>query len=161
MMNKYFTKTITFISTEIWNYSYKFSRVLIFAQIRAQRLKCAKFNTFITRSKEVRENKSARKFSKHTFLKFSIIACYSVRFTCFLYIFNLGARKLIRAKIFKFQGARKLIRAKIFKFRAARVRENKYARKFIRIRYILLAETCSNDSWMIDLCTCHSSAVYE
>ena len=54
-------------------YSYKFSRVLIFARIRAETLKCAKFYTKITRSKKVRENKYARKFSKQASSKFSII----------------------------------------------------------------------------------------
>ena len=37
--------------------------------------------------------------------------------------------------MFKIRGARKFVRAKIFRFRAARVRENLSARKFIRIRY--------------------------
>ena len=40
-------------------------------------------------------------------------------------------------KICKSEGARKLIRAKISNFRAEQVRENLYARKFLRIRYIV------------------------
>ena len=40
-------------------YSYKFSRVLIFARIRTETPNSAKFYTINTRSIEVRENKSA------------------------------------------------------------------------------------------------------
>ena len=74
-------------------YSYKFSRGWNFARIRAQTPKCAKFFTIITRSREVRENKSARKFSKYRFSKFDDFMFIFLTIYDAFYILWVGVRE--------------------------------------------------------------------
>ena len=63
-----------------------------------------------------------------------MIQCsFSLRFSMLCIFFGRGCAKINPRE--NYHNSRC---AKIFKFRAARVRENKYARKFVRIRYNIL-----------------------
>ena len=123
----YFLRKITYPLP----YSYQFSRVYIFARIRAETPKCAKSYTIITRSKEVRENKSARKFSKCRFSEFDDTMLIFLTIYDALYIPSVGerenksARKLSKFKMRENKSARKLSKFK--------VRENRFAQKSMRI----------------------------
>ena len=88
--------------------------VFIFVQIRAENPKCAKLYTIITRSREVHENKSARKFSKYRFSKFDYLM--------FIFLTIYNAYYILWVRVHENKSARKLSKFK--------VRENKSARKF-------------------------------